>query len=144
MKSSKLLMGVCGAVAALSLATGVAYGKDHEGDNDEHKAVRGSNEHKADVDTGKVFKGEVLKGVARAVKLSNLGSGPLHDIEISFSGQDARDFSQTNDCGEKLAGNASCTINVWFAPKTPGTKWATMEIHTSGGEKSVPLSGAGV
>ncbi len=127
MRWSRLLTGVFGVSAALAIA-GMAHARGEDHDKDKH---------------GKDTRLQ-QQGLSRSVKLSNTGTKPLEDIKIGFTGKDAVAFHQTNDCGEKLAGKASCTINVWFAPKTRGPKTATMEIHTSGGGQSVPLSGPGV
>ncbi len=83
-------------------------------------------------------------GVPHAITLSNLTNKPLREIGISFSGKDGRDFHQQNNCGEKLAGEASCTISVTFTPKSPGAKSATMTVHTSAGDKDVYLTGTGI
>ncbi len=125
MKQHKLLIGVFGVSLAIASAS-TAYGEDGKGEDKKH---------------GERI--QVGQGVSQALKLSNSGI-KAEELEINFSGKDAGEFRQTNDCGEKLAGKASCTITVTFAPKTRGDKSATMEIHTSGGTQSVPLSGTGV
>lgn len=150
MKLSRLLLGVFGVSAAVALAS-AAYAQDedneHEDKGGEHVRIQqqaASHHHEHEKDGNGEHVSIQQQGVSQSVKLSNLIAQPLEDVEIGFSGKDAGDFHQTNDCGEKLAGNASCTINVWFAPKTRGPKSATMEIQTSGGKQSVPLSGDGV
>src|SRR6185312_9774962 len=46
--------------------------------------------------------------------LSNTGNQTATLSSIGFSGTNAADFSQSNNCAATLAANASCTINVTF------------------------------
>lgn len=85
----------------------------------------------------------VNKGTLKTLTLTNQSSQPLGNITITFSGTDAGDFSQMNNCGGSLAAGGSCTISVIFLPKTSGPKSATMEITSSGGGQAVYLTGTG-
>lgn len=53
---------------------------------------------------------------AQSVTMTNTGTGAVTIIGIDASG----DFAQSNDCGNSLAANASCTINVTFTPTAIG------------------------
>ncbi len=78
---------------------------------------------------------------ATAVKLSNTGGLSLTIKSYTFTGANPGDFSQTHTCGAKLAGGASCTINLKFEPVAPGSLSATLSVSTSAGKVSVKLSG---
>ena len=119
----------------------VSHESSHEGkqgasDDDRRKS---SGEEDKDRDSSR----HVTGGTTRDVKLSNLSNQPIEHIDVRFSGRDARDFRQTNNCGDKLNGGGSCTISVIFEPRTRGEKSATMEVHSSGGDESVDLAGTG-
>ncbi|BBI99710.1 hypothetical protein FGKAn22_14030 [Ferrigenium kumadai] len=75
--------------------------------------------------------------------LSNTGKVPLPISSIKIGGIDTSHFTQTNNCGAKLAAGASCTINVVSKPTTAGSKSATLIVNDAAGIKSVALSGSG-
>ncbi len=133
MKPNKFRVGIVSVLLVLGTyaTSNMAYAED-KGHEDRHGAAR-----HADND-------ELARGIPHAVTLSNLSNMPLREIDISFSGKDSKDFRQQNNCGEKLAGKASCTINVTFMPRSPGAKSATMRVHTSGGDKAIYLTGTGI
>ncbi len=83
---------------------------------------------------------------AQHVALENTGSASLSLIGMTFSGTYASRFAQSNNCGSLLAPGAGCTISLTFSPNTPGQRFATLIIWTSGwgGRKSVSLNGVGV
>ncbi len=137
MKRNGFLLGMVSiSLGFAACAATAAYAGSNERE-DRHEARKAaSKEHEGS--------NELKAGVLHAVRLSNLGNKPLEEIEIRFSGKDKGDFRQTNNCGEKLSGNASCVINVSFMPRTPGPKSATMEVHTSGGNQVVYLTGTGI
>jgi Beta-propeller repeat len=76
---------------------------------------------------------------------TNSESAPLSISGISFSGTNATDYTETDNCGTSLAAGASCTINVVFTPAAGGSRTATMLITDSGANspQSVALSGNG-
>lgn len=133
MKRNGSLISILSIFLALSAyaTVNVAYGEDKEQHDGRKEARKGDDR-------------ELAKGVPHAVTLRNLSNIPLKEIEIRFSGKDRNDFNQTNDCHEQLAERASCTINVIFAPKSPGEKAATLEVDTSGGKQIVYLTGTGI
>jgi alpha-ketoglutarate-dependent taurine dioxygenase len=61
----------------------------------------------------------------RSVKLTNPGSGPDAVIsKIRIVG----DFSQTNDCPDKLHAKAGCTIKITFKPVRVGRRFGMLMI----------------
>jgi len=65
--------------------------------------------------------------LSRTINMGNAGSAPLHIGSIAISGS-TNDFSTANDCGLVLAGGASCTITVKFAPTQTGNQFASLTI----------------
>jgi len=86
-------------------------------------------------------------GATRQVQLRNAGGAALTLTAGGFTlaGADAASFSQTNDCPESLAPNATCTVNVRFAPASFGSKSATINVASNapGGVASATLAGIG-
>jgi phospholipase C len=57
------------------------------------------------------------------------------------------DYSQTNTCGESIAGGAHCTFTVTFTPSAKGNRYGYLKIFTTDPASSpllVPLFGTGV
>lgn len=54
--------------------------------------------------------------------VTNVSSEPVAFSEIGIGGTAYLDYSQTNTCGPQLAGGASCTMMVTFAPTRRGTR----------------------
>jgi VCBS repeat protein/centrosomal CEP192-like protein/HYDIN/CFA65/VesB family protein len=79
------------------------------------------------------------------ITLNNEGTVPLAITQISITGTDATDFSQTNNCGLGIPAGASCTIALAFAPTTTGVLSATVSITDNGGAspQTVALTGTG-
>ena len=83
---------------------------------------------------------------AKAVVLSNVGTGPLKVTSISITGAQAGEFSFDSLCGSTptLAVNASCQINVTFTPSASdlGPDAAlTISSNAIGSPSSVSLTG---
>jgi hypothetical protein len=76
------------------------------------------------------------------VTIANSGTGPLTISALSMSGANANFFTDTTGCGTTLAVNASCTINVTFAPLVAGSYSATLNVPNSDStaSQSVALS----
>jgi probable HAF family extracellular repeat protein len=77
----------------------------------------------------------------QAVAVMNTGSASA-GLSFAVSGP----FTQTNDCGTSLAGGATCTVQVGFAPTAidPGTVGGTLTITPAAtGPLVVSLSGTG-
>jgi hypothetical protein len=81
---------------------------------------------------------------ARAVTLTN-GPFALSISNISITGANAGDFSQTNSCASGLAVGADCKIHVTFTPSQVGAETASLSITDNGGgsPQTVPLRGIG-
>lgn len=83
---------------------------------------------------------------SQTIKLSN--NGNLSDLPVSsivFSGAQAGDFSETDNCLPSVPGHGSCAINVTFKPLAVGARNATMTITDNGGAtQNVSLFGTGM
>ncbi len=80
------------------------------------------------------------------VTLTNSGTAQLNITSIALAGQDASEFSQTNNCGASLAPAASCTINVTFTPTAnggSGSASASLSIsdNAANSPQMVPITG---
>ena len=64
---------------------------------------------------------------SQALTLTNDASVQLNIISIVASG----DFSQTNNCGNVLAGHAACTISVTFTPSAAGSRSGYVTVSDS-------------
>jgi len=64
---------------------------------------------------------------------------------VTITGRNAADFHMTTDCGPRLAPGEHCTVTLYFAPKAPGTRRATLNINNSyaNGPQTVALTGTG-
>ncbi|HMD84060.1 MAG TPA: choice-of-anchor D domain-containing protein [Terriglobia bacterium] len=84
-------------------------------------------------------------GAAQSVTVTNTGSGILSISSIAFTGPNAGDFGQTNNCGTSVAAGANCTINVTFTPTITGAESATLSVsdNAAGSPQTVGLSGTG-
>jgi hypothetical protein len=82
---------------------------------------------------------------AQTVTLTNASRAAISIGALTFSGTDATDFTQTNNCGTSLSGEASCTISVTFKPKAKGTRTGTLTIADGDptSPETVSLSGTG-
>ncbi len=85
------------------------------------------------------------KSPPQIATLKNIGSGVLKIKQISIGGNNANDFTQTNNCGKSLQVGGSCTIKVVFAPKEQGQDSASLNVSYQGvgSPQSVSLSGTG-
>src|SRR5260370_20878674 len=78
----------------------------------------------------------------QAITLTNTGNVSLSVTNIKISSSNTADFSQTNNCPFSLAANASCTINVVFAPTKTGNRSSTVKFtdNAPGSPQTVPIS----
>jgi hypothetical protein len=85
------------------------------------------------------------KSQPKTVQLANQGAQGIAISQILMSGQDYKDFLESNNCPSSLASKASCTMTVTFAPTKTGARTALIQITDSGGgsPQSVPLTGTG-
>jgi hypothetical protein len=77
------------------------------------------------------------------VNVTNTGAGSLTISKVSFTGADASDFMETNNCSGIINPNGSCTIQAVLDPATIGSKTAllTLADNAPGSPHSVPVSG---
>jgi hypothetical protein len=78
---------------------------------------------------------------AQSVTITNSGDLPLAINSISTTG----DFSGTNDCGNSLAVNATCTVNVVFSPSGLGFRGGGLIVSDDaiGSPHGIALTGTG-
>jgi Abnormal spindle-like microcephaly-assoc'd, ASPM-SPD-2-Hydin len=86
-----------------------------------------------------------IKSHVRKMALQNTSDLTLHISNISITGSNAADFSQTNDCGSVLRGGTSCTLMVTFKPSGQGSRVASLAINDDGGAspQTPSLTGTG-
>ncbi|QLG28694.1 PQQ-binding-like beta-propeller repeat protein [Halorarum halophilum] len=90
---------------------------------------------------------EVDAWVYKDFEVTNLGQGDLHWSDSVITGPDADEFSITSDDSQTysfLWSGGSGYVRVYLTSETPGTKTATLEIHTDDPDEpvvSVPLTG---
>jgi probable HAF family extracellular repeat protein len=87
------------------------------------------------------------KSSTLTASLTNSGGTALHISEISITGTNTADFSQTNTCGRRVAAGRSCTIMVTFKPLGGFLETFTADVSISdnagGSPQTLPLSGTG-
>lgn len=83
---------------------------------------------------------------SQQVTLTNNSGSALTINSIAFSGGNAGNFNQTNNCGTGVANGASCTMNVTFTPNATGAFSSTLEItdSASNSPQAVSVTGTGV
>jgi FG-GAP-like repeat/Abnormal spindle-like microcephaly-assoc'd, ASPM-SPD-2-Hydin len=81
----------------------------------------------------------------RQVILNNTSPNSLTISNITITGTNPGDFSQTNDCGSGLSGNSRCTIQVTFQPTNINVRLANVVVTDSavGGSQTLTLVGTG-
>lgn len=77
-----------------------------------------------------------------AITIANTTSSAVQLQEIIVSGID---FAQTNDCGNELAADAKCSIQVVFKPAISGERLGSLEIVASNRQQPdfIALTGTG-
>ena len=66
---------------------------------------------------------------AQQVKITNNGSAPLTDLNLSIAGRGARDFSPSALSLTSLPAGASTLVDVRFRPKRTGKRRATLTVN---------------
>jgi hypothetical protein len=81
----------------------------------------------------------------QTVNVTNVGAASVNFKQITFTGKDPGNYSQTDNCLPNIAAGASCSINVTFTPTATGSRPASLSLTDNGGgsPQLVPLSGAG-
>ncbi len=82
---------------------------------------------------------------AQTITVTNNGTAALPIKSITHSGASAGQFTETNNCLPSVGIEATCTINVLFAPTRKGSKTATLDVNGSdgAGTQTVALTGTG-
>ncbi len=78
---------------------------------------------------------------AQEATLTNTGTVTVAISSISFNGNNASTFSETNNCPDSLAVGSSCTIQVSFMPQSSAIARATLTVNS--GQVTLPVSGVG-
>ncbi len=79
---------------------------------------------------------------AQTLTITSSGNAPLTFTTLALTG----DFSETDNCaGQTLAVNATCTVQIVFAPTATGTRSGQLTIYANvaGGQATVSLTGTG-
>ncbi|WP_353062608.1 choice-of-anchor D domain-containing protein [Tunturibacter psychrotolerans] len=75
----------------------------------------------------------------QTVTIDNIGAVPF-PLALTLTG----DFTDATDCAATLAGNATCTVVLTFAPSQPGTRQGLLSVTAGSSSPSyVTLSGTG-
>jgi hypothetical protein len=74
--------------------------------------------------------------------LSNPGSSSVDIRGIQISGID---YSESNDCPDRLASEAKCSVDLTFKPAINGTRLGALQLawSGSGSPRTIPLTGIG-
>ncbi|HVB28647.1 MAG TPA: choice-of-anchor D domain-containing protein, partial [Terriglobia bacterium] len=75
--------------------------------------------------------------------------GPLAISSITFTGANAGDFTETDDCNGSVASGSTCAIKVTFTPSVDAAESATLVVTdnsggTAGSTQTVALTGTGI
>jgi hypothetical protein len=93
------------------------------------------------------FNGQLVGSTSNPapVQVQNGGNGPLNISSIHFSGTNAADFGETDNCSAPVNVGSSCTINVVFKPSLVGSEAANLQVldNAPGSPQSIPLGGTG-
>jgi hypothetical protein len=95
----------------------------------------------ATVNFGTVTVGQTSAPVA--VTLTNLSADSQELEGEKRAGANKSDFAQTNTCGQFLAANSSCTINVTFTPGAAGSRSAELTSLSGNTYSPYPISLSG-
>jgi hypothetical protein len=82
----------------------------------------------------------------QSLTLTNTGQSSIVLTGISIVGENATDFSQTNNCPTSLDPSTECTVQFVFSPGLAGSRAAFLNITSSvsGSPQFVSLNGAGI
>jgi hypothetical protein len=91
------------------------------------------------------FAGQMVGTTSDPLPITLTNGGPS-SLSISSILPPTGDFSQTNNCGNLLAANTSCTVNVTFTPTASGQRTGTLTVQDSspGSPHVAVLTGTGI
>ena len=81
---------------------------------------------------------------AQSLDLTNNSSSPVALSTISINGIDGAEFAQTNDCPASLPAEATCTVQVTFAPSATGARIAVLSVANSSSNSPLLISLSGL
>lgn len=92
---------------------------------------------------GSVF--DLGESLAQSFTVTNSGTVPSPELQVTITGADASDFVLTDGCsGSTLAGGTSCMFSIAFYPRRIGTHEATATVSAGSLTPTVvPLTGTG-
>jgi hypothetical protein len=81
---------------------------------------------------------------SQVVTLTSTGTATLTINSVSFTGTNAADFTQTNNCGSSLAPGGSCQVNISFTPTGGPSRAATLQFtdNAPNSPQAVSLAGS--
>jgi len=82
----------------------------------------------------------------KVVTVTNSGTANLNITSVAVAGSNPGDFAETNDCGNSVAPNGTCSINVTFTPTALGTRSANVNLtdNAPSSPQTVSLNGTGI
>ena len=92
------------------------------------------------------FSSQLVGTAAMAtVQVTNDETTTLTLTQISFSGTNAGDFTETDNCIGMLPGGGTCKVTVTFTPAAAGARSATLSFSygSAGGPQTLAISGTG-
>jgi hypothetical protein len=75
--------------------------------------------------------------LSKTVTVVNTGVSDLDITDISITGLNASEFSQTNDCTTPIPAGGFCTVTGTFAPTAMGSKTAALSISSNDPKKPI-------
>jgi hypothetical protein len=94
-----------------------------------------------------LFFGTVGLGTSgsKLVTVSNTGTVALSVNNVTMSGANPGDFSQTNNCSGLISPSGACSVTVTFTPQASSQRTATLNVYSnaSGVPSTVSLTGTG-
>ncbi len=97
--------------------------------------------------TGLLFSDQAVgtSSASQTVTVTNNLSTALSITSIAFSGTNASNYSETDNCLGSVAAEASCSINVTFSPTATGTLTGALNItDNAANPQTVALTGTGI
>lgn len=130
-----------GTIKAICASSGLA-------DSNEADGVYSQTAPIATLSASSLTFGNQLVGSASTAQtngLHNTGNATLTISSFSFTGTNAADFSESDDCGGSLTAGASCTVSVTFTPSASGSRTATLNVNDNASDtpQTVSLTGTG-
>jgi len=124
---------------------------DNAANNPQSVALTGTGVPPATLTPTSTNFGSLPEGIPSAPKnftLKNNQSIALSISNVTFTGTNGGDFSQSNTCGTSLPGGKSCTLSVTFTPSLIGAESAALTVSDNApapyNTLTASLSGTGI